>query len=180
MEFIECVKNRRSIRKFKETPVDRATIEKIISIATCAPSWKNSQTTRYVVIENKELQKEIGENYVLGFEHNGNIIKNTPAIVLITTVTSRSGFERDGSYSTAKGTHWESFDAGIATQTFCLTATDQGLGTVILGIYDEEKIIKVTNIPEGQKISTIIAIGYPDEEPNMPKRKDADDLLSYR
>ena len=147
MEFSKCVKDRRSIRKFKEKPVDKATMEKIVSTATYAPSWKNSQTTRYVVIEKTQLKNEIAEKYVLGFEHNGNIIKNAPAIVLVTTVTSCSGFEKDGSFSTAKGTPWEIFDMQVLQpKPFCLAATDQGLGTVILGIYDEEKIIQATHL----------------------------------
>lgn len=180
MEFIECLRDRRSIRRFKETPINKTTLEKIVTAASYAPSWKNSQTTRYILIENGALKNEIAENCLLGFEHNTNIINNAPAIVLVTTVTKRSGFEKDGSFSTNKGTHWESFDAGIATQSFCLAALDEGLGTVILGIFDEEKISKVAEIPEGQKLSTIIALGSPDETPNMPKRKSASDLLSYR
>ena len=100
-------------------------------------------------------------------------------LILVTTVSPRSGFERDGSPSTSKGSHWESFDAGIATQTFCLAAHEEGLGTVIMGIYDEAKVIEVAKIPEGQKVSAMVAIGYADETPIIPKRKSADELLSF-
>ena len=180
MEFMDCVKGRRSIRRFKEEPIDRKVIEEIITTASYAPSWKNSQTARYIVIEDAALKSEIAENCVSGFELNARNIRNAPSIVLVTTVSNRSGYEKDGSFSTDKGTHWESFDAGIATQTFCLSAYEKGLVIVILGIFDEKKIIEAAKIPEGQKLSTVICIGYPDEEPTMPKRKDIEELLSYR
>ena len=101
-------------------------------------------------------------------------------LVIITTISPRSGFERDGSPSTSKKTHWESFDAGIATQTFCLAAYDAGLGTVIMGIFDEDKVIKAVGVPEGQKVSAMVALGYADEEPAMPKRKSVGELLILR
>lgn len=179
MIFEECVKNRRSIRKYKAGKIDHAVIEKVVEMASFAPSWKNVQTTRYIVVEDEAVKHEIAESCVLGFGLNRKNIENAPALVLVTTVANRSGYERDGSFSTSKETHWESFDAGLAVQTFCLAAHAEGLGTVIMGIYDEEKVIKTAQIPEGQKVSAMIAIGYPDEAPVMPKRRGVDELLTY-
>ena len=72
------------------------------------------------------------------------------------------------------------FDAGIAAQTFCLAAWEQGLGSVIQGLYDEEKIINLLNIPDDQELIALIPVGYPDEEPVAPRRKSVDDLLLYK
>ncbi len=179
MDFLACVQTRRSIRKYKQEPVPNGVIERVISAATFSPSWKNAQTARYVVVRDADLKNELAEKCSMGFEFNKNTIKNAPAIVLLTTVSSRSGYERDGSFSTSKGTHWESFDAGIAAQTLCLAAHAEGLGTVILGIFDEDKVVKAANIPEGEKLSARIAIGYPGEAPNMPKRKAPQDITKY-
>lgn len=101
-------------------------------------------------------------------------------MVVVTTINNRSGYERDGSATTSKGTHWQSFDAGIATQTFCLAAHEAGLGTVIMGIFDENKVAEVIGLPEGQSVSALVAIGYPAEEPAAPKRKSAEDLLTIK
>ena len=180
MENVKCVIERRSIRKFKSKPISENILENIIKVASYAPSWKNSQTTRYITVSDQKLKKEIAENYVLGFEYNRKTILNAPMLVIITTISPRSGFERDGSPSTSKKTHWESFDAGIATQTFCLAAYDAGLGTVIMGIFDEDKVIKAVGVPEGQKVSAMVALGYADEEPAMPKRKSVGELLILR
>ena len=91
-----------------------------------------------------------------------------------------SGYERSGEPTTNKGDHWEVFDAGIATQTFCLAAHDAGLGTVIMGIIDDEKIAAAAGVEEGQRVAALVALGYPDGEPNAPKRKDVDVLLNWR
>ena len=94
-------------------------------------------------------------------------------------ITGRSGYERDGSFSTSQGTHWQSFDAGVAAQTFCLAAHALGLGTVIMGIFDESKVRAVLDLPAEQMVSAIIAIGHPAEQPVCPKRKDVDTLLQF-
>lgn len=72
------------------------------------------------------------------------------------------------------------FDAGIACQTFCLAAKERGLGTVIMGIFDEDGISGLLDIPSDQELAALIALGYPEEEPNPPKRKATDILLQYR
>ena len=98
----------------------------------------------------------------------------------MTYVAGRSGFEKDGSYSTSKEDRWEHFDAGIATQTFCLAACEKGVGTVILGIFDEEKVARAISLPEGQKVAALIAMGYPEgESPAVPRRKEAEELVSF-
>ena len=75
---------------------------------------------------------------------------------------------------------FEMFDAGIAAQTFCLAAWERGVGTVITGYFDEEKITRLLNLPENQKVGCVIGLGYPDEEPAAPKRKSVEDLLTYK
>ena len=126
------------------------------------------------------IQTRAGLIEVMDFEFNRNIINAAPCLMVLTTVNKRSGYERDGSFSTSKGEHWQSFDAGVAAQTFCLAAYEKGLGTVILGVYNGEKVAEVLEIPEEKSVSALIPIGYPAEEPKAPKRKDVEELLNIR
>ena len=71
------------------------------------------------------------------------------------------------------------FDAGIATQTFCLAAYEYGVGSVIMGIFDAEKVAELLNIPENEVVVALVSIGYPDEEPAAPKRKSVEELLTF-
>lgn len=179
MQTIEGIKTRRSIRKFTDKKVEKALVEQIVEAASYAPSWKNTQTTHYVVILNEAVKNQIADECVMDFAWNQKNIHNAPVLVAVTTVDGRCGYEKDGSFSTSKGTHWQSFDAGIASQTFCLAAHEMGLGTVIMGIYDEEKVKNLLHIPDNQSVSALIGIGYPDQNPDAPERKSVEELLSY-
>ncbi len=179
MEAIQCIKERRSVRTFKTEKVSQEIVEKIIETARFAPSWKNTQTARYIVIENKEMKELLAEKAVLGFSHNAGIMKNAPQLVIITCVHGRSGFERDGSYSTSKEDRWEVFDAGIATQTFCLAAYANGVASVIMGVFDEDKVKEIVGISEGQVVCAILAVGYAEGETAAPKRKEVSELVTY-
>ncbi|HWP52335.1 MAG TPA: nitroreductase family protein [Clostridia bacterium] len=180
MDVFECIKERRSIRDFEDTAIPHALLEEIIEAAAFAPSWKNSQIARYIVVENRDSIDLLAEQCVMGFAPNSATMKRAPALVLVTMVSGRSGFERDGSFSTSKGDRWEMFDAGIATQTFCLAAHAKGVGTVIMGIFDEKKVEELFGLPEGQQLAAIVALGYPKGVVAAPRRKSAEELISYR
>lgn len=178
MEFIECMQTRRSIRKYKADPVDNETIEKVIANARLAPTWKNSQSVRFTAVTDPALKAKIADEGIPDYKKNTGIINGAPVLIVVSTVDKRSGYERDGSASTSKGPHWQSFDAGSASYALCLAARNEGLGTCIMGLFDEAAVAALTGLPEGQLVSALIALGYPDEEPAMPKRKDVSDILT--
>ena len=180
MEALECIKTRRSIRKFTEQPVTEDEVRQVVEAAAFAPSWKNTQIARYIVVTDKEKKDKLADNCMLGFAYNQKTTHGAPALVVLTMIKGRSGYERDGSFSTPKEAGFEMFDAGIAAQTFCLAAWERGVGTVITGYFDEEKITRLLNLPENQKVGCVIGLGYPDEEPAAPKRKGVEDLLTYK
>jgi len=178
MNATECIKGRRSIRKFKSDKINHSILESIISTSSFSPSWKNTQITRYIAIEDTSIIQKIANDFTPDF--NANIIRQVPTLIAVTFIKGRCGFERDGSFSTKKEDRWQMFDVGIACQTFCLAAHEAGLGTVIMGIWDEDGISELLDIPETQELAALIAIGYPDIEPEAPKRKSVEDLLTYR
>ncbi|MCR5830920.1 MAG: nitroreductase family protein [Lachnospiraceae bacterium] len=179
METLENIRTRRSIRKFTDEPVDHATLEKIVEAASWSPSWKNTQIVRYIAIEDPALKAKIAKDCTTGFTYNAGTMDSAPMLIAVCVVKGRCGFERDGSYTTSRKDTWQMFDAGIASQTFCLAAHEYGLGTVIMGIFDDT-LPGVLEIPEEQELVNIICIGHPAEEPEMPKRKSVSDLLSYK
>lgn len=177
MNAIDCLKTRRSIRKYKPDPINHSLIKSLISTASYSPSWKNTQITRYIAIEDSNILNSIVNDFTPSF--NSNVIKQAPLLMAVTFKKGRCGFERDGSYSTKKEDRWQMFDVGIACQSFCLAAHDVGLGTLIMGIWDEDGISKLLNIPEDQELAALIAVGYPDIAPEAPKRKSVDELLTF-
>lgn len=174
----ECITGRRSIRKFTDQPVSHELIEKIVATASFAPSWKNTQITRYIAVEGEK--KAALAKCTSIYAGNGAIMEQAPMVIAVTAITGRSGYERDGSFSTPKGTGWQMYDAGVASEAFCLAAYEQGLGTVIMGLFDEEDAARVLELPADRELVALIPIGYPAEAPAAPRRKTVEDLLTFQ
>lgn len=179
MDAIECIKTRRSVRKYSDREISRETLTEIISAASMAPSWKNTQTARWTVITDKELIRKISEEAVLGFEKNGKTIGRCTCLAVQSCVKGLAGFEPDGTPTTSKNDGWEMYDAGIAAQTFCLAAHNFGVGSVIMGIIDDEKLAELANIPAEERVIAAVAMGYPEFEPNMPPRKTVSEIARF-
>ena len=174
----ECIRGRRSIRKFTNQPVSRELISQVVETASYAPSWKHTQITRYIAVGGEK--KNALAKCTSIFPGNGVIMENAPMVVAVTIIKGRSGYERDGSFSTPKGDRWQMYDAGVASEAFCLAAYEQGLGTVITGLFDEEEASKLLELPEDRELVALIPVGYPAEAPVAPRRKPVEDYLSFQ
>lgn len=179
MQTLDCITTRRSIRQFTDEPVLHETLEKIVDAARFSPSWKNTQIVRYIAIEDPKLKQKIATECTTGFTYNANAMNSAPMLIAVTVLKNRCGYERDGSFTTSRKDTWQMFDAGIASQTFCLAAHEYGLGTVIMGIFDDS-LSDVLSIPDDRELVNIICIGHPAESPEAPKRKAVEDILSYK
>ena len=180
MEALECIKTRRSVRRFTEEPVTPEQVAEVVAAAAYAPSWKNTQISRYLAIEDPAVQNTIAEEYCLTGANNPSIIKGAPLLVAQTFMKNRCGYNRDGTFTTDREDGWQYYDCGIAAQTFCLAAHDLGLGTVIMGVFDRKRLQTYLEIPQDQELMALIAVGHPAEVGPAPKRKDVDVLLSWR
>ena len=176
MELQTCIEQRRSVRKYKNQSVLRELIREIIKAATFAPSWKNSQVSRYYVAEGnakKELASYLGE-------FNGRNVQDAPVLIVSTVVNKRSGFTREGEYETHLKDGFQYYDCGMQSMNLCLKAHELGLATLVMGIYDEAAIRKLFNIDESQIIVAVTAVGYADGETSIPKRKSVDDITVFK
>lgn len=174
MEVFECIETRRSIRKFEDRPIDRNIITRLVAEAQLAPTWKNSQTARFTALTDKALLAEACQA-LPGF--NATIVSAAPLLLAVSAVTGRSGFETDGTPTTVLGEAYTYFDCGTTVQTFCLAANSLGIGTVILGIFDQFRLKALLNIPDNETLVVLVACGYKVSEPHMPARYPLNDVL---
>jgi Nitroreductase len=177
MKVTECIKTRRSIRKYKSDKVDKELIKQMVEEASYSPSWKHTQIPRYTALESVEMKARVAKHCA---PYNAAIVEQAPVVMVVSFIKARSGYERDGSFTTAKGSAWQMFDTGIACQTFCLAAHDAGLGTVIMGVFDDAEVAKELELPETQEVAALIAVGYADIAPEAPVRKSVEELLAFR
>jgi len=174
----ECIMGRRSIRAFSEEAVSHELISEIVETASYAPSWKHTQIVRYIAVEG-DLKNKVAE-CTSAYARNGEIIAAAPMVIAVTIIKGRSGYERDGSFSTHRGEGWQMFDAGVASEAFCLAAYEKGLGTVIMGIFDDDKVAELLEIPEGREVIALIPVGYPAETHVAPRRKPVEEMITFK
>ena len=176
MEAMENIYTRRSVRAYADRPVTRKTLDRVLSAALMAPSWKNTQTAGYLVIQTPEMKEKLMECLPA---YNARTVSTAPVVVVMTTRKSRCGYERDGSYSTKKGDRWEMFDAGIAAMTFSLAAYDKGVGSCIMGVFDDAKVAETIGLEAGKTVAALIPIGFPKFTPDATPRKETAELITY-
>ena len=173
------IKERRSVRKFKDEKVNRETMKEIIDISRWSPSWGNFQVARYTLIDDEATNKRLGAEGVNEFIYNTNTLIEAKGVAVLSFVKGKSGKLDKDEYVTSKASTWEVFDAGLACQTFCLAAHAKGVGTVIMGVIDDESISKIVGLPEEETVAALIVYGYPDEAPAATPRMSVDEISRF-
>ena len=187
MDAIEMIKERRSVRKFKDQKVDRDTMKEIIDISRWAPSWANYQIARYTLVDDDATIAQLATDGVKEFVYNVKTLQKAKGVAVLSFVKGKSGtLDPDkldlvkGGISTSEATAWEAFDAGIACQTFCLAAHAKGVGTCIFGVIDEKSISEIVELPEEETVAALIVYGYEEGPHAKPTpRKEVGDILRF-
>lgn len=178
MEFQKVLQERRSIRDYKEgVQVTGEQLEELIRAALLAPSWKNSETARYYVVSSRELFEKIRTEALPGF--NGDRTRTASAYIVVTYRKGISGFTDQGEPVNEIGDGWGCFDLGLAVENLLLKAYELGLGTLVMGIRDEKMLRELLTIPETEDVMAVIAVGTPNVDPIMPKRKDLSEVAKF-
>lgn len=179
MDAIQTIKERRSIRKFKDEKVDRQLMEEIIEVARFAPSWVNFQVARWTLVDHKEIIQQLATDAVKGFVYNMDTLKNANGVAVLSFVKGKSGKLDQYNLEESNAEKWEIFDAGIACQTFCLAAHAKGVGTCIFGVIDEATVADIINLPEGETVGALIVYGKEDGHPAPTRRKEVSEILRW-
>jgi nitroreductase len=176
MEVTEAIKTRRSIRKYKATPVKDNDLDTILEAARWAPSWANTQCVRLVIVKDKEIKSKLAETLDSNNPAHQAILE-APILIAVCAELGKSGFRR-GEIQTDKG-DWYMFDAGIAMQNLVLASHSLGLGTVYVGLFDAPKAGTILNLPDEITVVALTPLGYPNIEPNTPQRKESSETVFY-
>ena len=174
--FDEIVATRRSVRDYKEgTTISAAQVRDLIATAIEAPSWANSQTTRYYVAMDPEKVAAVKELVGAG---NARNTANAPVMIVSTFVKDQSGFGRANQVNEICN-GWGAYDNGVSNAFFILKAREQGFDTLIMGMRDSDGLRKLFNIPDTEEVMAVISLGYRASDPNRPARKAMDDIVKF-
>ena len=175
-DLMSIIKNRRSIRRYQDKEVPDDDLRKILDSVRWSPSWANTQCWEVILVKDPGVKASIQ-----GTLHRTNpaqkAIVEAPVVLVLCGKLESSGYYK-GKVTTKFG-DWMLFDLGIATQSICLTATDLGLGTVIVGLFDHDKAKEVLGVDDGYEVVVMIPVGYPAKYANAPKRQEIDDFTHF-
>ena len=163
MEFMDVVRRRRSVRKYKPDKVPKAEIEYVLEAARLAPSWANRQCWRYIVVTDEETRKKIALT---------DWTAKAPVIIVGCGDPVKAG-NRDGK-------PYYMLDMGISMEHLVLAAAERGLGTCWLGGQFDEKVVReALGVPESHRVVAMTPLGYPDESPPAKERKSLSEIVTW-
>ena len=169
MDFLELAKNRYSCRYFSEKKVEQEKINKILEAARLAPTGRNFQCQRILVLTDKEELEKLSGCTKYGW--------NAPLVMIICYDKNESWKRTYDDYD--GGT----VDASIITTHMMLEVTDLGLGSTWVGAFDPAKAREIYNVPENYEIVAILPIGYPSDEAHPSRlhddRKPIEEITFY-
>ncbi len=168
METRDCIKSRRSIRRFTEQPISDELLMELIEAIRWSPSWANTQTWEVVVVKDPVVKEKLA-GCVSETNPAYKGLLQAPVIMVVCGRVGSAGY-KNGEAATERG-DWYMFDAGIASQNMCLAAHDLGLGTVHVGSLNHQAVDELLGLPEDVNSLEIIPVGYPAKEGSAPPRK---------
>jgi len=168
MKVLDVIQKRRSVRKYKEDPIPEKALMRVLEAARLAPSGKNFQPWKFIIVKDKALKEKLAQASAGQF-----FMAEAPIIIV------GCGFP-DNCYA-GMGRYMKSWsvDVTIALEHLILQAQEEGLGTCWIGSFEEEAVKAILNIPENVKVLALTPLGYPEEIPRFRGRKSLDEIISY-
>jgi nitroreductase len=168
LSILEIMKKRHSIRKYKADPISEDVFERVMEAARVAPSGKNYQPWKFIVVRDRGLKSRLAEA-----SRNQTFIAEAPVVIVACGHPDQS-YQKQGNYMTS----WI-IDVAIAVEHLMLQACEEGLGTCWIGAFDEQQVKPILDIPENVKVLGLTPLGYPDQEPRNRGRKSLGEIISY-
>lgn len=177
VSFDDVIASRRSIRSFDATKtISEADVRTLVASAQEAPSWTNSQPSRYYVAMSAEKADAVRE--VIG-DWNRRNTEGAHVFIVSTFVRGKSGFRANGEPANEVGEGWGAYDNGLSDAYLILKARAMGFDTLIMGGRDAEAIRGIFGIPEEETVMAVIALGYRTANPERPARKPLDEVVKF-
>lgn len=178
MNFLELIQKRQSDRQYVSKPVSREIINRCIEAARLAPSASNSQPWTFIVVDEAEIKDKVAKKTFGPLKSFNKFVPQAPVIIAIVLEKPKIITELGGRI---KKKEFPLMDIGIAAEHICLQAAEEGLGTCMLGWFDEKAIKTLLNVPEKKSIPLLITLGYiPEDYKHRKKiRKSMDKVVRY-
>lgn len=177
MSFLELLYKRESVRNFVDKKVERDKIDSCLEASRLSPSACNSQPWRFIIVDEPVLKGKVAEATFGKLVSFNSFTKTAPVFAVIVAENRNLNAKLGGM---VKDIPYYLIDIGIAAEHFCLQAVEEGLGTCMLGWFNEKQIKELLGIPKKERVALVIALGYHEnKEPRKKSRKDLDSIRTY-
>jgi nitroreductase len=176
IEMLDLILRRQSDRKYNDRPIETEKLERILEAGRIAPSACNGQPWKFVAVTDRKLIADIAD---AATEKLSGMNKfSSQAAVIIAIVREKSNLSsRVG--GAVKRKDYSYYDIGMAIENICLQAAAEGIGSCILGWFNESTIKSILQIPRSKRVALLITLGYSEGELRPKKRKEKGDTISY-
>jgi len=166
MNVFDAIKTRRSIRSFEDKPIEEEKLLRVLEAGRLAPSAKNRQEWRYVVVKDKELRRK------MAVASNNQYFIAEASVVIVGCATMVD-------YVLSGGQPAYTIDVAISMDHMTLQAVEEGLGTCWIGSFKEDEVKRILNIPPEMRVVEIMPLGYPKSLPDPKPRKKLQEIVFY-
>jgi len=174
--MLEMITSRQSDRRYDPRPVENEKLSRIIEAARMSPSANNAQPWKFIVVTDPDLIKKIAEAASANLLGINSFVTQAPVQIIVvrekTDIQTRTA-------SVMKSRDYSLIDIGIASENICLQAEAEGLGSCIIGWFDEKSVKKHLGIPGSKRVELIITLGYSISNQREKKRKPPEATVSY-
>ena len=165
MDVAEAIRQRYSCRSYQDKAIEKAKLDAILEAARQAPSAKNLQDWRLVVVTDKEMRRQLAVA-----ANNQTFIENAGAIIVACTASD---------HVMRCGQAIGPIDVAIALEHICLQATELGLATCWIGSFYPDQVRPIVGIPPEIEIVELMALGYPADATKEHRREPVEKVVSY-
>ena len=159
MSVFDTIKDRRSIRVYKDERIPKDKLEKLLEAARLAPSAANRQNWKFIVVENEQIKNQL------------------------VTACNNQAFVGTASHVIAgigdSSQKWHQVDLALALEHVVLEAVELELGTCWIGAFNEDEVKKILKIPQDKKVVALLTVGVPAESPAARPRKAMEEIVAY-
>lgn len=169
MNFYDVINERTSIKSFKNTPIEKDKLNRVIESAMMSPSWKNNSSYRFILVDNEGEKAILANSVMNSIDSPANGLVEAPLIAVVIAQPDESGEIGSKDYYLV--------DSAIAMEHFILAATNEGYGTCWIASFDESRVKELLNIPEAFRVVAMTPVGVPAENPNHHLEKDTSEYI---
>jgi nitroreductase len=175
-ELLGLITSRQSDRKYSDKQVEREKLTRLIEAGRMAPSACNAQPWKFIVVTEPKLIARVAEAASAKLIGMNSFVGQAQAIIVVVrekpNLSSKVG-------ATIKNKDYSLIDIGIATENICLQAKAEGIGSCIIGWFDESEIRKLLAIPKSKRVELLITLGYSLSDQKEKRRKPVEEVVSY-